>query len=546
MPKKTSSQQPRFSDQDVESTFLAMMDWADAIEQAPEYQPDTRIRDSWLSDFWKQESHFQGVIHSMVSIDANRGWTLTGGRNQTLRYTTSLHDWIVAAGLYGWRPGVVSMATSFYVTDFGGIAEIGRDGKNGPTRQFFHLDPTKCMLTGLLDTPVKYYPKVGKSKKAIPFRELDFVRVTSMPDIKEEFRGAGYCFTSRALLLVQLMVAIWRHDLEDLGAAAPKGLLLLTGISEKQWQTAMEVRKAERKGEGWSFYRAIQVLANPHSTIDAKIIALSNLPTGLDQATFVGMYMYGLALCAGYDPSEFYPVQFGSLGRGTEMEVQHEKATGKGGRNFALALQEQFQRPDILPETLHFEFDERDEAAEVEAANVAKAWIDTYRSARETGLQTDGLGGISNYEFRYLLAEKNIIPAEWAQEEVPETMTDEDEEGIEESRSQRITRDLLLSKPHIWRTISAFPKEPLVEYSWPRNRIKTLWSSGADLLHRRSHPVRKIKRQADESEVLYKSGDIVITEDIVKGAIETGKKRVGDEFASLLDNEPITPEEEGA
>ncbi len=542
--KKITSLQPRFTDQEIQGFFTSIVEWVEELDEAPEYNVDTRLRDTWLSEFWKKEPHFGGVIHSMVSIDANRGWSLTGGRNQTLRFTTVLHDWIVAFGLTGWRPGCSTLATSYYVCDLGGVAEIGRDGANGPTRQFFHLDPTKCYLTGKADYPLNYQPK--KSKKPIQYRELDFIRVASMPEIKEEWRGAGWCFTSRALMLAQLMVAVWKHDLEELGAAAPKGLLLLTGVTENQWKQAMAVRKAEREGAGWQFYNAIQVLANPHATMDAKIISLSNLPTGFNLREFVGMYMYGLALIAGYDPSEFYPVQFGSLGRGTEMEVQHEKATGKGGRNFALALQEQLQRPDVLPEALHFEYDERDEAAEIEMANVALAWVNVFRAMRETGLMVDGQGGISQPELRELYVEKNIMPSDWTLEQEPETVTDEDEEGITESRKKRVLRDQLLAKPHIWRTIQTFPDEPLVVYRYPQNSIRMLWESGAGLMRRQTYPIARMKRAKDTSKVLFKSGDVVITEKDVQKAIDEADTRVGPELAQLLDNKPIPKEEEPA
>lgn len=545
------SKQPRFDVEGDGSFFATMLSWANALEeQAPDWLPNTQVRDAWLLKFAKSEPHLMGIIHSVVSIDANRGWDIIGGRNQVLRYSEILHNWKVAPGLYGWRPGVQAMASSFYQCDLGGIAEIGRAAKNGPMRELIHVDPTCCAVTGNNKFPLKYTPKVGKSKKAQPWREADYMRVVSMPDVLEEYQGVGYCFVSRILILAQIMVAIWKHDKEELGARAPRGLLLLLGISQSQWEQAMKARSVKLDGNGWEYYNAVAVLASAGSSIDAKLVALSQLPKGFVLQEWVSLYMYGMSLCAGYDPSEFYPVQFGSLGRGTEMEVQHEKASGKGAKNFSLALQEQLQRPDVLPPTLHFEFQERDEGAEIQQAETSKAWVEVYKILRETGLQVDLEGGITREEFRQLCADKGIIPPEWTEAEENTTVSDEDESGEEaaEPETERAKRDRLLSVTAIYRAALAYPLQPILRYTWPgygkSPLIRVVWESGKALLHRQLHPTGYIKQRQDTSKILYDDGKVLITEAMVDDAIKIGVERVGDEFGQILDNEPIKKEDE--
>lgn len=259
------------------------------------------------------------------------------------------------------------------------------------------------------------------------------------------------------------------------------------------------------------------------------------------------MLMYGYALCFGYDPSEFYPVQFGSLGRGTEMEIQHEKATGKGGLNFILALQEQLQRPDILPASLKFEFDQRDEQAEIDEANAQRAWAEVYKMIRETGLQYDGQGGISRDEYRMMLADQNILPKEWTEVEEDVEATDEesvssgDGKPADESASQpaapvplpvaaaklqarqrRMTRDRLLAQPFIWRLLDRFPKDDIVGYHWRGGyaTIRTIWEQADTLLERVTFPVVQ-RRQAD---LLYESKAVTISTDDVNLALEEAKQ----------------------
>ena len=103
-----------------------------------------------------KEDHLISVINSVVQIDANRGWVLIGGRNQVRRFSQILKNYHVASGTDGWRDGISATARSFYCTDMGGLVEIGRAGSNGPIQGFFHLDPTKCYLTGKSDFPLYY------------------------------------------------------------------------------------------------------------------------------------------------------------------------------------------------------------------------------------------------------------------------------------------------------------------------------------------------------------------------------------------------------
>lgn len=548
----SNSVQPRFSEKQGEDLFLAFDSrmLVDEDLTPPPYRADTRVRDRWLVNFSKLEPHLQGVIHSLISIDANRGWELVGGRNQVARFAGYLHNWRVAPGLTGWRPGVANLSQSFYICDLGGTAEIGRKTKNGPITGFYSLDPTKCRVTPNEEFPLKYYPAIGTDKKARSLREMDFLRAASMPDIREEMSGVGYCFLSRAMELTRFMVAVWRHDQEEIGARAPRGFLTIQGVNQEQFKQAMQGRKAEMDGEGWKYFDAVAVLASGNQPIDVKLIALSTLPKDFDLGSWVNLYMYGLALCAGYDPSEFYPVQYGSLGRGTEVETMHEKATGKGGRNFSLALQEQIQRPDILPETVLFEFQERDEQAEKVQAELQKIWADVYKTMRETGLQTDGIGGISNQELRELYARQGMIDPEWTTADEPVM---EDDEGAEpeklqrrSARMERIERDRILSRLPVLRAAETFPDEPVSRYSWPSCRMVNLWDSGSDLIRPRLFPsIRRMTSRQAGQRILYNEGGVLITDQMVTDAIEIGRKRVGEEFASLTDNKPI-PEDENA
>lgn len=435
---------------------------------------------------------------------------------------------------------------SYYYTDLGGVVELGRDEVDGPVRGLYHVDSTRCIMNGDVETPLTYSPLIYGSGAAHEqdWAKADYIRMASMISTSEALNGLGYCAVSRCLELAKIMVAIYEHDREQLGAKAPKGLLMLNGITETQWDDSMEARAARLKGGDYEYFDAVQVLAGQGAeNISAELIALSQLPANFNMQEFTSMLMYGYALCFGYDPSEFYPVQFGALGRGTEMEVQHEKATGKGGLNYILAIQEQLQRPDVLPASLKFEFDQRDEASEIEEAAAQEAWANLFKTVRETGIDIDGVGGVNRTEYRMLLADHNIIPKEWTEVEEDIEVTDEDasqsglgkpaigEEAeptpvtpllempsaIVQSKQRRILRDKLLSQPHIWRAIQRFPHEDIIKYRWKSGlaQVETCWEEAVSLLDRISFG--SVDRKSKDN--YYESNSVTISKDDVDLAL---------------------------
>lgn len=557
------SKQPRFEGEEGnKDLFVQIFGWGEqAAHVEVPYSSASRKRDAWLREFVKEEPHLIGVVNGVVAIDKNRGWTLTGGRNQVMRFTDVLHNWEAAPGAVGWRAGMSSAALSFYTSDLGSVIELGRDGKDGPLRALYHVDPSRCQLTGDTHTPLKYYPARGKVQD---WNISEFIRMVSLPSTDEAMRGLGFCATSRVLELAKIMIAVYQHDLEQLSTRAPRGLMLLQGINEHQWRQALEVRRAEIDSAGLEYYGPVAVLASGAAPIDAKIVALSQLPANFNQRDFTELMMYGYALCFGYDPSEFWPVQFGALGRGKEAEIQAEKATGKGGLDFMRTFQEQLQ--EVLPDTLQFEFDQRSVTADIEKAEVIKAYADAVKVMRETAMDL-GEPLLSHVEARSLLAEYDIIPRFWTQivegaestdiEDAEDEMELHPEEAAPShdiltngtappvSEAERARR-ALLELPHIWRVAETFPTEPIVRYTWKPNTVKieTLWQR-ADEIHSprlwsvQSKNRREAKRRQNESEVLFEEGEVTITEEDVNKAIQEAGRRVGPEYEEALSNIPL-------
>ena len=482
----TKSKQPRFvKGEDNGEIFLSTMRWF-ANDKIMPYRADARVRDTWLRNLAQSEAHLAGVINTVTSIDKNRGWTLVGGRNQVIKYTQTMHDWEVAPGLKGWRPGMAHASQSFWGTDIGAVVELGREGKGGPLRKLYSVDPCRCLLTPSVKTPLKYYPKQGN---VVKFAEDDYIRVVSEPSTDEGMNGLGFCAVSRAAELTQIMMAIVEHDEEQLGAKAPRGLLLLNGITNQQWEAAMEARDADLEGKDLDYFSSVAVLASSNAVIDAKLLALSQLPAGFNMKEWMDIMMYGYALCFAYDASEFYPVQFGAMGRGTETEIQHEKAIGKGRMDFVLGFQEQLQQN--LPDSLQFMFEQRDEKGELLHAQVDQAWATFVKTMIDAKV-------FNRDQSLFLLAKQGVIPKSWSpdSDEMATDIEDADSEPVVNPDIvepvatkvpqilKRMQREILMGSSRVLQAIEYFPDEPLVQYSYPENMVVVMYERCDDLLRR--------------------------------------------------------------
>jgi len=532
------SKQPRFANTNPDEFWASTYNWLNEGLEQPPYVVDSRKRDTWLRTFWQKELHLAGVLNQSCLIDSNRGWNIIGGRNQVRRYVDISHG---LENGKGWRFFQRKATLAFRTSDLGFVGEVGREGRNGPMRTIWTTDPARCKLTGSVDYPLRYYPSRGKSQT---WREMDFFRIVSMPSTDENYLDLGFCAVSRAIEIAKTMIAVYQHDQESLGARAPRGLLLLKNISEGMWEQAMNSREAKLDAYERQYYGGVAVLASAgFDDVDAKLIALSQLPKDFDRKVFTDLLMYAYALVFGYDPAEFWPVASAGLSQGQSAAIQHQKASSKGVLDYPNEFQENYQ--GLLPPTLHFEYDQRDDEGELKAAEVQQAKVNVVKSMYEAGLQA-GVPMISQWQAQYLLAESGLIPQEWTATE--ENITaDESDPGSEEEKRWRWSQS-----EYVIRSAEQFPHEPIVAYQYRsgRGREIMLWEDGREFS--RYVPARRMRGsrllpqvREDTSEVLYEDpqGKVVITENDVTRAIEAGGENIGPEWLEAITNPPMTDEE---
>jgi len=406
--ERSASRQPRFSSQQngvslLDSVFSGNL--RTELMDEPAYGPNTMLRDTWMANFWRKEPHLAGVLNTMVDIDKNRGWSMTGGRNQVRFFSNVLYT---AESGRGWRHYTSLQALAYYSTDIGAITEIGRELPNAKSRfnRIWHTDSTRCSLLAHQtdENPdlevLQYEPTLGGGIQK--WKSPDFWRTVSMPDLRDEYHGSGWCAVSRCLELTKLLIAVFMHDREQLGAAAPRGFMTLNGYTDEQWTAALKKRKEERDNAGLLYYNDVMVLTSNSLPIDLKLTSLSQLPANFDLEKFVQTMMQGYALAFGIDVAEVYSVRAGAaLGIGTQSQVQSAKARTKGENSFWLTHQENVQRE--LPETIDFAVDQRSDEGDkvaIEARQLeADVIISLYEATPGNKKPTPAANGATNNAF---------------------------------------------------------------------------------------------------------------------------------------------------
>ena len=509
----TKSKQQK-SAYEIMNHFMNMIIRAD--ERLPRYSADTRERDGKLLQLIRSESMLAGTVSSAVSRDTNRGWTLSGTARQVGVYSNKLHS--VNEGS-GWRRFVSLNATSWYGTNVGYASEIGFRFKGGPAETMWFLDPTAIRQTGLTKPPMYFYPKKGGK---VPLNNSEYIHGNSMPAVETSLKFAGFCAVERAMNFIRLMIGLNRHQLEKLGVALPKGILLGKGITREEFTNAVEQANEDAKNKNQSYYKGILGIFAENVGADLELIALSTLPDNFTLQEFVDVIMQVYALAFGFPVGEFWSIASGSFGRTGEMKEQQQQATAKGELDFALSFQEQLQT-FFLPSTVNFQFEQRNDKGELIKAEADRMEFDIIKDAYSTGLKEEAelliaetsivdeegntidlknsreeLMLISKNEARQKLAMSGIIPSEWTEEI----------EDVETTDLKEI-RERLLDTTEIAKVAYQSPNEPIVLYSYntqakiknskaseearryiskfyyPPGKLAILWNSGSEIIKNR-------------------------------------------------------------
>lgn len=420
-------------------------------EYLPPYESDTRKRDKALQVMWRSESLLSGVLSASVARDKNRGWNLSGGVRLVSKYAKKLH---FIHNNMGWRNFVSMNSTNWYTSNFGFLSEI--EFEDGIPSNMLSMDSTRLKLTSNPKEPVIYYPRTGARKILTRNR---FIHANSMPSTEEDMNYAGFCAIEKSLLFTRLMIGLHYHQLEKLGVAPPKGVLMGTGISRTEWAEAVRSFEEEKANDGTASYDGVMGLFTKDPNAKLSLIGLSELPDNFNLQMWLDNIMKAYSLAFGVPVYTFWTPESGTFGRGKEINEMRKNNTYMGELEFALAFQEQIQTY-FLPETLMFDFDMRDDDAKEQQWNIKQSKINQVIQLVQSGL-------IDIEQGKHLLAEEGVIPREWSSIENNDVIANDLQEIRERARANFSIR----------KSSKMFPSEPIVTYTWhnplnsPENKI---------------------------------------------------------------------------
>lgn len=187
--------------------------------------------------------------------------------------------------------------------------------------------------------------------------------------------------------------------------------------------------------------------------------------------------MYGFSLIFGYPPDEFWPIQYGALGRGRETEIHYLRSLSKGGNDYALGLQDRIQQE--LPDTVLFEFDNRNPESALAEASLHLEWGKA-ADMLYNGTRGDGMGVMSRDEVRSILTSKNIIDPT-VSEMLDDAVATATEGMKRDIRPLRLRQDEYRANLAIMRSAELFSKEPIIRMHYPSGMVDLLFDRGEDL-----------------------------------------------------------------
>lgn len=415
-------------------------------QELPPYETDTRRRDEALQTFWRSESLMSSVIAASVSRDKNRGWTLTGGARLVSQYARNLHNSHHGSG---WRNFVSLNATEWYTSNLGYISEIETEGMT--PINLINIDSTRVRLTNDDVYTAIYYPQKGGKTQ---LKRSQYIHANSMPSFQEKYNYVGFCPLERAVLFTRLMIGLHYHQLEKLGLAPPKGILMGTGITQTEWENAKRSYEQDKRDDNLTTYDGVFGLFTRDPNAKLNIVGLSTLPDNFSLDMWLDNIMKAYSLAFGVPVYTFWTPESGTFGRGKEINEMRSASTYIGELEFALSLQEQIQR-NFLPPSVFFDFNMRDDDA-VEKMNA----IRQQKITEVTELKNSGF--ITVEQGQLLLAEAGIIPREFVSGEVEQNKTIATD--LQEVR-ERARANFELRKAS-----SRTPNDPIVMYRYDAKR----------------------------------------------------------------------------
>lgn len=310
---------------------------------------------------------------------------LDGGRNLKSYYHQLLYQ--DAEFGAGWGEFVSKLLLDFLTCDYGAYIEvIGAGPADGPLRGrvlgLAHLDSLRCVPTGNLEFPVVYWSR--RTGKMHRLHHTRVIRWMDMPDGDQAYFTPGLCALSRAVSVIKQQTNLQQYITSSTSDDPPAGILYNTGINQTQWDDAYRAYQAKRQ-QGAN--RRLMVINADAEGVKGDLLTFASVPAGFDYPTYIEVVVNAFAACFGIDKQDLWPLTGRMAGTATQSAVLAEKARGMAFGDILQSL-ERIVNLRVLPPSLEFQFQYRDEEGDRERAERDRTIVGTAVDAQREGLFT--------------------------------------------------------------------------------------------------------------------------------------------------------------
>ncbi len=420
---------------------------ADDIDPWGGSQVNFHRRDIQLRNFWQTEPTLASAIYAITIRDASFSWTLKGDQPRTI---DAMQEMLHNANLgKGWLDFIIKWRQDFLTQDNGAFFEVIRqtDSPDSPCIGINHLDSSRCRRTGVPDWPVVYTDRLNRDHKLMPWQ---VVAVSDFPSPVETANGIGFCAVSRVLRNAQLMRDFGIRDRERASGMDPKTLYIVSGVSSKEIETVLGQHREQQVEQGYTRYNppVIFTTLDPKSPASTETLDLAPKPDQWSKDEEMRWYITLLAMALGVDYQDLAPLPARGIGGSMQSEILHQKAKGKGPELFMKTIEHILNFHGILPDTVTFEYQEKDKGEDAQDAVLLRTYAEAHRIFADAGI-------LSPQSSRNMMLDEGILTQEIFDAEsqgqpdkTPEVTApsdvrvDETEEGqapVEEGEKQKLS-----------------------------------------------------------------------------------------------------------